>query len=76
MNDGEIEALNKSIHEQPSYQSLKSNDGDKLGLNNIYQRIRFIYGEAGSLIVDGSPGQGLAVTISIRIQDMGDDRHV
>ncbi|WP_036710900.1 sensor histidine kinase [Paenibacillus pinihumi] len=76
LNDGEIEALNKSIHEQPSYQSLKSNDGDKLGLNNIYQRIRFIYGEAGSLIVDGSPGQGLAVTISIRIQDMGDDRHV
>ncbi len=71
LSEQEIDVLNAAIGLQPSYQSLQANHEDKLGLNNICQRIRLIYGERGSLSVDGSPGQGLAVTITIPIHANG-----
>jgi two-component system sensor histidine kinase YesM len=69
MSEEEIDALNEEISKLPSYQSLQRNDEDELGLNNIYQRILLIYGEGGSLTVEGSLGQGLAVTITIPLQE-------
>ncbi|MGV2885824.1 cache domain-containing sensor histidine kinase [Paenibacillus taichungensis] len=68
----EIDELNESIARQPSNQALRCHAGDRLGLNNIAQRLRLMYGEGGSLSVDGSPGQGLAVTISIQLQPKGE----
>ncbi|WP_315794289.1 sensor histidine kinase [Paenibacillus sp. BIC5C1] len=68
----EIDELNESIARQPSNEALRCHAGDRLGLNNIAQRLRLMYGEGGSLSVDGSPGQGLAVTISIQFQPKGE----
>ncbi|MFC4306365.1 cache domain-containing sensor histidine kinase [Cohnella boryungensis] len=76
LEEGEIEALNRAIKAEPSYQTWQRNDNDELGLSNIYQRIKLIYGERGDLSVDSSIGQGLAVTIAIRLQGMDGDAHV
>lgn len=76
MNEAEIEALNEDISKLPSYESLQRSDVDELGLGNIYQRIRLLYGEGGSLTVDGSPGQGLAVTITIQLSGEGAEPNV
>ncbi|RXZ80280.1 sensor histidine kinase [Paenibacillaceae bacterium] len=76
MSEDEIAALHHSMQRQTTSQSLQRNDGDELGLNNIYQRILLIYGDKGSLTIDGSPGQGLAVTITIRMQGTGVEGHV
>ncbi|SFE94214.1 two-component system, sensor histidine kinase YesM [Paenibacillus algorifonticola] len=65
MGETEIEKLNEAICKQPANQSLQLSDQDKLGLNNIFQRIVLMYDKGSSLTVDGSPGQGLAVTITI-----------
>ncbi|MNW61244.1 Histidine kinase-, DNA gyrase B-, and HSP90-like ATPase [compost metagenome] len=72
MTQAKIDELNESITKQPSSQALRCHAGDSLGLNNIAQRLRLIYGEGGSLSIDGSPGQGLVVTISIQILPKGD----
>jgi len=39
--------------------------GRGLALRNVAQRIRLIFGPSAELHIDGSPGQGLAVTITI-----------
>ncbi len=67
MNEDEMASLNRAIREQPSAQSWQSKHG--LGLSNIYQRILFIYGEQGDMSIDGSPGGGVAVTVTIPIHD-------
>ncbi|WP_256760985.1 sensor histidine kinase [Cohnella sp. WQ 127256] len=72
----EIEALNQEIRTQPSYQSWERDDQQSLGLSNIAQRIMLIYGENGELTIDGSLGQGLAVTITIRLLETGGAKHV
>lgn len=72
MAQAEIDELNESIARQPSNKALRCHAGDRLGLNNIAQRLRLMYGEGGSLSVDGSPGQGLAVTVSIQLQPKGE----
>ncbi|MBT2282260.1 sensor histidine kinase [Paenibacillus polymyxa] len=72
MTQAEIDELNESISKQPSSQALRCHAGDSLGLNNIAQRLRLIYGEGGSLSIDGSPGQGLVITISIQLLPKGD----
>jgi two-component system sensor histidine kinase YesM len=72
MAQAEIDELNESIARQPSSETLRCHAGDRLGLNNIAQRLRLMYGEGSSLSVDGSPGQGLAVTISIQLQPKGE----
>ncbi|MBB6674632.1 cache domain-containing sensor histidine kinase [Cohnella nanjingensis] len=69
LNEEEVEALNRAIAAEPSYRTWQRTDRDALGLGNIYQRIKLIYGERGDLSVDSSIGQGLAVTISIRIRE-------
>jgi len=73
----EIEALNERLRETPSYQGLQSG-GERggLGLSNIAQRIMLIYGDRGEVTVDGSLGQGLAVTIAIKLEGTGGDKHV
>ncbi|WP_182299862.1 cache domain-containing sensor histidine kinase [Cohnella cholangitidis] len=76
LTETEIEELNTKIRTQPSYQSWRREGEHGLGLSNIAQRIRFIYGEQGDLTIDGSLGQGLAVTITIRLQETGGARHV
>lgn len=76
MEETEIEALNLDIGKQPSYQSLHRNDKDGVALHNISQRIKLQYGEVGSLSVDGSPGQGLAVTIAITLPPEGANEDV
>ncbi|WP_339298916.1 sensor histidine kinase [Paenibacillus sp. FSL R5-0623] len=72
MTQAKIDELNESISKQPSNEALRCHAGDSLGLNNIAQRIRLMYGEGGSLSIDGSPGQGLVVTISIQLLPKGD----
>jgi len=73
----EIEALNERLRATPSYQGLQSG-GERggLGLSNIAQRIMLIYGDRGEVTVDGSLGQGLAVTIAIKLEGTGGDKHV
>mgnify|MGYP001175464299 CR=1 FL=1 len=68
LRESEIEELNAKIQAQPSYQSWRREEGNGLGLSNIAQRIRFIYGMHGDMTIDGSLGQGLAVTIGIKLQ--------
>ncbi|WP_340388621.1 sensor histidine kinase [Paenibacillus sp. FSL E2-0151] len=72
MAQAKIDELNESISKQPSNEALRCHAGDSLGLNNIAQRLRLMYGEGGSLSIDGSPGQGLVVTISIQLLPKGD----
>ncbi|MEK4271978.1 sensor histidine kinase [Paenibacillus sp. FSL R7-0026] len=72
MTQAKIDELNESISKQPSNEALRCHAGDSLGLNNIAQRLRLMYGEGGSLSIDGSPGQGLVVTISIQLLPKGD----
>ncbi|WP_433749794.1 sensor histidine kinase [Paenibacillus amylolyticus] len=72
MTQAKIDELNESISKQPSNEALRCHAGDSLGLNNIAQRLRLIYGEGGSLSIDGSPGQGLVITISIQLLPKGD----
>jgi two-component system sensor histidine kinase YesM len=72
MAQTKIDELNESISKQPSNEVLRCHAGDSLGLNNIAQRLRLMYGEGGSLSIDGSPGQGLVVTISIQLLPKGD----
>lgn len=72
MAQAKIDELNESISKQPSNEALRCHAGDSLGLNNIAQRLRLMYGEGGSLSIDGSPGQGLVVTISIQLLSKGD----
>ncbi|WP_339285181.1 sensor histidine kinase [Paenibacillus sp. FSL R5-0486] len=72
MAQTKIDELNESISKQPSNEALRCHAGDSLGLNNIAQRLRLMYGEGGSLSIDGSPGQGLVVTISIQLLPKGD----
>lgn len=67
MSEEEIASLNRSIQKQPSAESWQNKHG--LGLSNIYQRIIFIYGERGDMSIDGSPGEGVAVTVTIPIQE-------
>jgi len=76
LTETEIEELNTKIRTQPSYQSWRREGQHGLGLSNIAQRIMFIYGEQGDLTVDGSLGQGLAVTITIRLQETGGAKDV
>ncbi|QJD87756.1 sensor histidine kinase [Cohnella herbarum] len=76
LTETEIEQLNLKIRTQPSYQSWRREGQSGLGIPNIAQRIMFIYGERGDLTIDGSLGQGLAVTITIRIQETGGGEHV
>ncbi|WP_340031709.1 sensor histidine kinase [Paenibacillus sp. FSL K6-1122] len=72
MAQAKIDELNESISKQPSNEALRCHAGDSLGLNNIAQRLRLMYGEGGNLSIDGSPGQGLVVTISIQLLPKGD----
>lgn len=72
MAQAEMDELNEAISRQPAHEALRCHAGDSLGLNNIAQRLRLIYGESGSLSIDGSPGQGLVVTISIQLLPKGD----
>ncbi|MFC4599469.1 sensor histidine kinase [Cohnella hongkongensis] len=72
----EIAALNEQLRTPPSYQGWQRDDGGGLGLVNIAQRIMLIYGDRGELTVDGSPGQGLAVTISIRLGETEGEANV
>jgi len=76
LTDTEVGQLNAKIQAQPSYQSWRREGRNGLALSNIAQRIRFIYGERGEVTIDGSPGQGLAVTIAIRLQGKDGARHV
>jgi two-component system sensor histidine kinase YesM len=71
LTETEIEQLNSKIRTQPSYQSWRREGEHGLGLSNIAQRIMLTYGENGDLSIDGSLGQGLAVTIVIRLQETG-----
>jgi two-component system sensor histidine kinase YesM len=78
MEQDELDRLNASVsgqvmeQPQPSNPILHRHAGDSLGLHNIAQRLRLIYGEDSGLSVDGSPGQGLVVTLSIHLQPKGD----
>jgi two-component system sensor histidine kinase YesM len=76
MDEDAIEALNEEIGRQPVYDSLRRSEQDELGLQNIGQRVKLLYGEGASLTVDGSPGQGLAVTITILLPAEGADEDV
>lgn len=76
MDEDAIEALNEEIGRQPAYDSLRRSEQDELGLQNISQRVKLLYGEGASLTVDGSPGQGLAVTITILLPAEGADEDV
>ncbi|WP_239615072.1 cache domain-containing sensor histidine kinase [Cohnella mopanensis] len=76
LTETEIEQLNSKIRTQPSYQSWRREGEHGLGLSNIAQRIMLTYGENGDLSIDGSLGQGLAVTIAIRLQETGGAKHV
>lgn len=69
LSEEALERLNKEIGEEPSVASLRRSDEESLGLRNISQRIKLLHGEGGSLSVDGSPGQGFAVTITIAIKE-------
>lgn len=71
MDEDGIQALNMEISRQPSYESLQRSEQDELGLHNICQRIKLLYGEGGNMTVDGSPGQGIAVTIAITLTEEG-----
>ncbi|OMF93586.1 sensor histidine kinase [Paenibacillus sp. FSL R7-0337] len=71
-----LTALNREIEQDPSMNSLRRSEEESLGLRNIGQRIKLLYGEGGSLTVDGSPGQGLAVTITITIPESGGEDDV
>ncbi|MEC0126028.1 sensor histidine kinase [Paenibacillus pabuli] len=72
MTQAEMDELNEAISRQPANEALRGHAGDSLGLNNIAQRLRLIYGESASLSIDGSPGQGLVVTISIQLLPKGE----
>lgn len=76
LEEEELAALNRKIEQDPSMESLRRSDEESLGLRNIGQRIKLLYGEGGSLTVDGSPGQGLAVTITITIPESGGEEDV
>lgn len=65
MSETEMEKLNEAIGKHQTNQSLQLSGQDELGLSNIFQRIVLMYDKGGSLAVDGSPGQGFAVTITI-----------
>ncbi|PYE47291.1 sensor histidine kinase [Paenibacillus barcinonensis] len=77
MEQDELDRLNASVSGQVMEQSQPSNPilhrhaGDSLGLHNIAQRLRLIYGEDSGLSVDGSAGQGLVVTLSIHLHSKG-----
>ena len=56
----------------PANPILHRHAGESLGLHNIAQRLHLVYGKDSGLSVDGSPGQGLVVTLSIHLQRKGD----
>jgi len=76
MDEAEIETLNRTLDSVPSSTSLQGSGETGLGLANISQRIKLQYGDSGSVSVDGSPGQGLAVTITIAIPKEGEMQDV
>ncbi|WP_433707819.1 cache domain-containing sensor histidine kinase [Paenibacillus illinoisensis] len=76
LSQEEIDQWNESFSQLPSSEFLRCNAGGHLGLTNIAQRLHLIYGQGASLSVDGSLGQGLAVTITIPLQEKGDNVHV
>ncbi|WP_308723015.1 sensor histidine kinase [Paenibacillus polysaccharolyticus] len=81
MEQEELDRLNASVSGQTvSGQNvyptanpiLHRHAGESLGLHNIAQRLHLVYGKDSGLTVDGSPGQGLVVTLSIHLQRKGD----
>lgn len=78
MDQDELDRLNASVsgrnvdHPQSNNPILHRHAGDSLGLHNIAQRLRLIYGKDSGLSVDGSLGQGLAVTLSIHLHPRGE----
>ncbi|MDT0125038.1 sensor histidine kinase [Paenibacillus sp. RRE4] len=81
MEQEELDRLNASISGQtvsgknvhpPANPILHGHAGESLGLQNIAQRLHLVYGKDSGLSVDGSPGQGLVVTLSIHLQRKGD----
>ncbi|WP_366291389.1 sensor histidine kinase [Paenibacillus sp. AN1007] len=81
MEQEELDRLNASISGQtisgqtvhpPANPILHRHAGESLGLHNIAQRLHLVYGKDSGLSVDGSPGQGLVVTLSIHLQPKGD----
>ncbi|WP_434748341.1 sensor histidine kinase [Paenibacillus amylolyticus] len=80
MEQEELDRLNASISGQtvsgqnvhpPANPILHRHAGESLGLHNIAQRLYLVYGKDSGLSVDGSPGQGLVVTLSIHLQRKG-----
>nr|WP_275984067.1 sensor histidine kinase [Paenibacillus hamazuiensis] len=77
MTEDELARLRKSLV-VPTLAASDRPDGHGVALRNICQRLTLLYGEAGELHVDASPGAGTAFTITIplhELEETPDDTH-
>lgn len=64
---GDMDAVNRYIHGEGAADSAH----DSLGVKNVYDRIRRVYGQAGGLEYRSEPGGGTRAVISIRMREEG-----
>lgn len=53
--------------------NARKDDRVHVGIENSYRRMKYFYGERGSLTVDSEPGQGTCFTIVIPLQEDKDE---
>ena len=62
---GDMDAVNRYIHGEGQTDSAH----DSLGVKNVYDRIRRVYGPAGGLEYSAGPGGGARAIITIRMRE-------
>ncbi|RCW76889.1 cache domain-containing sensor histidine kinase [Saliterribacillus persicus] len=48
---------------------IEDNDGDRIGLRNVHQRLRLTYGENAGLVIESKQGIGTKVCFSVLVQE-------
>ncbi|WP_282940625.1 sensor histidine kinase [Paenibacillus sp. RC67] len=69
LTEDEIEALQQKIS-TPGPEEESTNG---LALRNMNQRLVLMFGEQYGLLIDGSPGQGVSITVSIPVIERSED---
>ena len=58
------------------HENEESHEGDarrKIGLINVHQRLKLIYGDAYGLTIENNPDRGCCVSVHLPIQENADD---
>jgi len=70
-----LEALRRSLDVEEGEEPEDADARRRIGLRNVHQRLRLLYGESSGLAIDSRPGEGTKVRFSIPLDKRG-QRHV